>query len=80
MAKFDNHPTVKWWREQSKNNQPARVATLNSDSLRNLCLEMGADDVGFVEIDRPAISASSRIASQTSVQKFSAHFPHQNTN
>lgn len=56
MAKFDNHPTVKWWREQSKNNQPASPATLNSDSLRTLCLEMGADDVGFVEIDRPAIA------------------------
>jgi epoxyqueuosine reductase QueG len=55
MAKFDLHPTVKRWREQSINNQPTGTAILNSDSLRTLCLDMGADDVGFVEIDRPAI-------------------------
>ncbi len=56
MAKFDNHPTVKRWREQSTNDRPSTGITLNSDSLRTLCLEMGADDVGFVEIDRPALS------------------------
>ncbi|MES1021411.1 SCP2 sterol-binding domain-containing protein [Gloeocapsa sp. BRSZ] len=56
MAKFDNHPTVRWWREQSTTNQPTKTAALNADSLRTLCLEMGADDVGFVEIDRPAIA------------------------
>lgn len=56
MAKFDNHPTVKWWRERSANNQPASAPILNSDSLRTTCLEMGADDVGFVEINRPAIA------------------------
>ncbi|WNZ25424.1 4Fe-4S binding protein [Leptolyngbya sp. NK1-12] len=56
MAKFDNHPTVRWWREQSTTHQPTKTATLNSDSLRTLCLEMGADDVGFVEINRPAIA------------------------
>jgi epoxyqueuosine reductase QueG len=56
MAKFDNHPTVRWWREQSTNNQAMSTAALNSDSLRTLCLEAGADDVGFVEIDRPAIA------------------------
>jgi Fe-S-cluster-containing hydrogenase component 2 len=56
VAKFDNHPTVKWWREQSTNHQPASTAALNSDSLRSLCLEAGADDVGFVEIGRSAIA------------------------
>ncbi|NJR61744.1 MAG: 4Fe-4S binding protein [Cyanobacteria bacterium CRU_2_1] len=56
MANFNNHPTVKWWREQSTSTQPTRIATLNSDSLRSLCLEAGVDDVGFVEIDRPAIA------------------------
>jgi phosphatidate phosphatase PAH1 len=56
MAKFDNHPTVKWWREQSVSNQPQSIVKLNSDSLRSLCLEMGADDVGFVEIGRDALS------------------------
>lgn len=56
MAKFDHHPTVKWWREQSINNQSTSCVTLNSESLRTLCLEAGADDVGFVEIHRPAIA------------------------
>ena len=56
MAKFDHHPTVRWWREQSTNNLSTSTAALNSDSLRTLCLEAGADDVGFVEIHRPAIA------------------------
>ena len=56
MAKFDNHPTVRWWREQSANNRPTSTVPLNADSLRSLCLEAGADDVGFVEIERDAIA------------------------
>ena len=56
MAKFDDHPTVRWWREQSTNNRSISTTTLNSDSLQALCLEAGADDVGFVEIDRSAIA------------------------
>ncbi|APB32434.1 4Fe-4S ferredoxin iron-sulfur binding domain-containing protein [Gloeomargarita lithophora Alchichica-D10] len=53
MAKFDDHPTVRWWREQPIAPNPVK---LNADSLRSLCLEAGADDVGFVELDRPAIA------------------------
>jgi Fe-S-cluster-containing hydrogenase component 2 len=53
MAKFDDHPTVRWWREQPV--AQARVR-LNAESLRSLCLEAGADDVGFVELDREAIA------------------------
>lgn len=56
MAKFDDRPTVKWWRERATSNQPASTIPLNSDALRSLCLEAGADDVGFVEIDQPAIA------------------------
>jgi Fe-S-cluster-containing hydrogenase component 2 len=56
MAKLDNHPTVRWWREQSANRQPAPTAVLNSEALRTLCLEAGADDVGFVEIQRREIA------------------------
>lgn len=56
MAKFDHHPTVKWWRERSIDNQSTSTLTLNSESLRTLCLEAGADDVGFVEIHRPLIA------------------------
>jgi Fe-S-cluster-containing hydrogenase component 2 len=56
MAKIDRHPTVKWWREQSANKEPQSPVTLNAESLRSLCLELGADDVGFVEIERNAIA------------------------
>ncbi len=55
MAKFNDHPTVKRWREQSADKPSTGTVALNSDSLRMLCLEMGADDVGFVEIERAAI-------------------------
>lgn len=36
----------------------ARVAagTLEADWLRQLCLQAGADDAGFVELDRPAVA------------------------
>ena len=56
MANFENHPTVKRWREQSAKTPPTETTPLNADSLRTLCLEIGADDVGFVEIHRPAIA------------------------
>ncbi|WP_228014671.1 hypothetical protein [Fortiea sp. LEGE XX443] len=56
IAKFDDHPTVKWWREQAASNQPVTPFPLNSDALRLLCWEAGADDVGFVELDRTAIA------------------------
>jgi Fe-S-cluster-containing hydrogenase component 2 len=57
MAKFDDHPTVKRWRERSPQlDYGVELVPLNSDSLRQLCLDAGADDVGFVELERPAIA------------------------
>lgn len=56
MPNFDHHPTVTQWREQRNSQPPAQTVQLNADSLRSLCLELGADDVGFVEINRPAIA------------------------
>jgi len=56
MPKFEDHPTVKKWREQAASKQATSPFPLNADSLRSLCLEAGADDVGFVEIARPAIA------------------------
>jgi Fe-S-cluster-containing hydrogenase component 2 len=56
MAKFDNHPTVKWWRERSGDIQPTTSTSLNWAALRTLCIEAGADDVGFVEIGRETIA------------------------
>jgi hypothetical protein len=35
---------------------PANTSVLDADWLRQLCLEAGADDVGFVELERPALA------------------------
>ncbi len=51
------HPTVKRFYGRTMV-PPATDAPpkLDADWLRKLCLEAGADDVGFVEIDRPEIA------------------------
>jgi len=57
MAQLAEHPTVKQFRErEAAGNQPARPQTLDSTWLRQVCLEAGADDVGFVEAGRPEIA------------------------
>jgi Fe-S-cluster-containing hydrogenase component 2 len=56
MKRFEDHPTVQWWRERTVAQTPVVAAPLNADSLRELCLQAGAEDVGFVEIDRPEIA------------------------
>lgn len=52
MTKLDEHPTVIRHRERPKDPAPK---ALEADWLRRLCLDAGADDVGFVAIDRPEI-------------------------
>ncbi len=49
MVDLTNHPTVVAHRSEAKASPPH---TLDADLLRSLCLEAGADDVGFVEVDR----------------------------
>ncbi|AFY34694.1 SCP2 sterol-binding domain-containing protein [Calothrix sp. PCC 7507] len=56
MSKFDDHPTVKKFREQNVLDSTKVASLLDADWLRDLCLEAGADDVGFVEIDRLEIA------------------------
>src|SRR6267143_430144 len=57
MAQLAEHPAVKQFRErEAAGNQPARLQTLDSSWLRQVCLEAGADDVGFVEAGRPEIA------------------------
>ncbi len=54
--KLNDHPTVRHYREAQPSAVEDRVPTvLEADELRQLCLEAGADDVGFVEIDRPEL-------------------------
>jgi ferredoxin len=51
------HPTVKQFQaRETASKEVARPQTLDRDWLRQMCLEAGADDVGFVEIDRPEIA------------------------
>ena len=54
MTSFDRHPSIPARRSQTR---PPRPGTLPADELRRLCLEAGADDVGFVPIDRPDIAS-----------------------
>jgi hypothetical protein len=57
MAQLSEHPTVKQFRErEAAGNEPVRLETLDSAWLRQLCLEAGADDVGFVEAGRTEIA------------------------
>lgn len=64
MTKFEEHPTIQWWRKSQNERLRQQAAQppdadnmpLNADALKELCLQAGADDVGFVEISRPAIA------------------------
>jgi Fe-S-cluster-containing hydrogenase component 2 len=57
MTALSEHPTVKWFRERVEAaTDQATSPSLNAEWLRRLCLEAGADDVGFVEIDRPELA------------------------
>ena len=57
MAQLTEHPTVKRFHERATSrSDSAPPSKLDGDWLRRLCLEQGADDVGFVEIDRPEIT------------------------
>ena len=50
------HPTVKGHQSLKATEQkPAGEKQLDADRLRDLCLQFGADDVGFVAIDRREI-------------------------
>jgi hypothetical protein len=48
----NEHPTIKAFRARPA---PAISEPLAADWLRKLCLEAGADDVGFVELGRPSL-------------------------
>ncbi|RZB16058.1 4Fe-4S ferredoxin [Streptomyces sp. F001] len=54
--KLDDHPTVIQVRQRPDRGAPRPAEPLDAPWLRELCLDAGADDVGFVEIDRPEIA------------------------
>src|SRR5438034_9543160 len=53
--KLEDHPTVKRIRLKVVNSVPPKTETLDAEWLKQLVLDAGADDVGFVEIGRPAL-------------------------
>ena len=55
MPKLNEHPTVIRHRHFRKAAPPP--SQLDADELRQFCLRAGADDVGFVAIDRPELDA-----------------------
>jgi hypothetical protein len=50
----NEHPTVRAHGQRPA--QPKLAEPLDAAWLRQLCLDAGADDVGFVEVDRPALA------------------------
>ncbi len=57
MSQLAEHPTVKQFHDRhAANATSGQPQTLNRDWLRQICLEAGAADVGFVDIDRPEIA------------------------
>ena len=56
MPPLRDHPAVQRFHARRAEQAPAGAAAiLSADELRRLCLDCGADDVGFVEIDRPEL-------------------------
>src|SRR5207248_5506751 len=57
MAQLAEHPTVKHFYEMSVDRAETSIPqVLDAASLRRICLDAGADDVGFVERGRPEIA------------------------
>ncbi|SDF53048.1 SCP2 sterol-binding domain-containing protein [Sporomusa acidovorans] len=57
LADTNDHPSIKRYNERKASTAPqATGSKLNAVHLREMCLALGADDVGFVEIDRPALA------------------------
>src|SRR5437867_2366317 len=53
--KIEDHPTVRRIRLKTVNSVPSRTESLDATWLRQIVLDAGADDVGFVEVGRPAL-------------------------
>src|SRR5438445_6138592 len=57
VAQLSEHPSVKqFYQERANRGEVPTDQVLDAAWLRQLCLDAGADDVGFVERDRPEIA------------------------
>ena len=61
MPRLEDHPTVRAVRERPP--VPRSEGPLDAAWLRELCLDAGADDVGFVEIERPELAEERKYVS-----------------
>ena len=58
MAKFTHHPTVRRFYEKMQSSaEVAEPLKLENEGLRKICFDAGAEDVGFVSIDRPELDS-----------------------
>src|SRR6476619_7260264 len=53
---LSSHPTVQAFQEKQASRLPSSPRVLDARWLRDLCFEAGADDVGFVEIERQELA------------------------
>src|SRR5947207_14708451 len=57
VAQLSEHPSVKhFYEEKAKQSEARTDQILDAAWLRKLCLDAGADDVGFIERERPEIA------------------------
>ena len=56
MQNLNEHPAVKRYYEKKGGSKGVNVASkLSHNDIRRMCFEFGADDIGFVEIERPEL-------------------------
>ena len=56
MSEHTEHPSIKRFRERAAATLDQSTSTLDPEELREIVLKAGADDVGFVEVDRAELS------------------------
>ena len=56
MSEHTEHPSIKRFRELAAASLDQSTSTLDPEELREIVLRAGADDVGFVEVDRAELS------------------------
>jgi len=56
MTQLSEHPSVRRFRERTEALVAGPPPILDARDLRQICLEAGADDVGFVDLDRPQLA------------------------
>src|SRR5689334_8902170 len=68
MTELSEHPSVKRFHERGASKSNGQPSVLEAAELRQLCLQAGADDVGFVDVDRAELAGEK--------QDILAFFPH----